>query len=138
MEAARVSDHSRATKFKGFFTNDSNGVTRQSGGLTFDAAINDNINEVVLADPTGVVRVSAAQVPANFVNPQGHQGNAFVPWDSHGLQQAAMAAFDDGSLAGFDTIDPNNVTRLAAFLSPTAGMNIAAFDGNGTLTGHLP
>jgi hypothetical protein len=128
----------QATKFKGFFTNDSNGVTREFGGLTFNSAISDNINEIGLADSNGVVRVSASQVPPDFVNAQNHRGNAFALWDANGLQQAAMAALDDGSLAGFDTIDPNNVVRLAAFLSTQNGMNIDTFDGNGNLTGHLP
>jgi hypothetical protein len=128
----------QATKFKGFFTNDSNGVTRQFGGLSFDSAISDNLNEIALTDPTGVVRVSAAQVPPDFVNPQNGRGNAFVIWDSHGLQQASMGAFVDGSVAGFETVDPNNVIRLAEFLTTQNGMNIDTFDANGNLTGHLP
>ncbi len=41
-----------ATKFTGFFTNDSNGVTREFGGLSFDAAISEDINEIALLDPT--------------------------------------------------------------------------------------
>jgi hypothetical protein len=128
----------QATKFKGFFTNDSNGITREFGGLIFNSAISDNLNEIGLADPNGVVRVSAAQLPLDFVNPQNRRGNAFVVWDANGLQQAAMGALADGSLAGFDTVDPNNVTRLAAFLSTQNGMNIDTFDGSGNLTGHLP
>jgi hypothetical protein len=127
-----------ATKFKGFFTNDSNGVNRQFGGLVFDSNLNENINEIGLSDTKGVVRVSAAQTPPDFVNPQNHRGNGFVVWDSNGLQQAGMAAFDDGSLAGFDIFDPNNVPRFTAFLTTQNGMNVDTFDANGNLTGHLP
>lgn len=52
-----------------------------------------------------------------------------------------MAAFVDGSLAGFDTFDPNNVLRYAAFLTQngnTSSMNVDTFDANGTVTAHMP
>jgi len=127
-----------ATKFKGFFTNDSNGVTREFGGLSFNATFNEDINEIGLVDTFGGVRVSAAQVSLDFVNPANHRGNAFVLWDSNGKQQAAMAALVDGSLAGFDTFDPNNVLRYAAFLSTQNGMNVDTFDANGNMTAHMP
>jgi hypothetical protein len=127
-----------ATKFRGFFTNDSNGVNRQFGGLVFDSNLNEDLNEIGLSDTNGVLRVSAAQTPPDFVNGAGHSGNGFVVWDSHGLQQVGMAAFNDGSLAGFDIFDPNNVARLTAFLTTQNGMNIDTYDANGNLTGHLP
>ncbi len=49
-----------------------------------------------------------------------------------------MAALDDGSLAGFDTFDPNNVLRYAAFLTTQNGMNVYTFDANGNVTAHMP
>jgi hypothetical protein len=126
-----------ATKFKGFFTNDTNGVTRQFGGLSFDSAISDYINEIGLQDPSGVTRLSAAQTPPTLINGQGRRGNGFVVWDSNGLQEASMGAFTDGSLAGFNVVDPNNIDRLSAYLFQNS-MNVDTRDANGNVTGHLP
>jgi hypothetical protein len=128
-----------STGFDGYYVNDATSPSsRQFGGLSFDSSINDYINEIGLSDTNGVVRVSAAQVPADFVNSADHRGNAFVIWDQNGLQQAAMGAFVDGSLAGFDTFDPNNQLRLGAFLTTANGMNIDTYDASGNVTGHLP
>ncbi len=122
------------TNFAGYFASDPNGTSRQFGGLSLDGTSNFWAE----ADPNGVTRVSAAQEPSNFVNGAGHSGNAFVLWDQNGLQQAAMAALDDGSLAGFDTIDSNNVVRLSAFLTTAHGRNVDTYDASGNTTGHLP
>lgn len=121
------------TGFDGYFANDANGVTRQFGGLPADGT-----NVWGESDPNGVVRVSAAQVPPDFVNQKGGKGNAFAIWDPNGLQQVGMGAFTDGSLAGFDVVDPNNIVRLSAFLTPQNGMNVDTRDQNGNVTGHLP
>jgi hypothetical protein len=128
-----------STGFDGYYVNDATSpASRQFGGPSFDSAISDYLNEVGLVDTNGVLRVSAAQVPADFVNSADHRGNAFVIWDQNGLQQAGMGALADGSLAGFDTFDPNNQLRFGAFLTPTGGMNVDTYDGSGNVTGHLP
>ena len=128
-----------ATGFQGYYVNDATTpASRQFGGIYFDSNIGGDVNEIGLVDTNSVLRVSAAQVPANFVNSAGHSGNAFVLWDQNGQQQAAMAALDDGSLAGFDTFDPNNQLRFGAFLTPTNGMNVDTYDASGNVTGHLP
>jgi hypothetical protein len=119
--------------FVGYFASDANGVTRQFGGLSLDGTANNWAE----ADPTGVIRVSAAQVEPDFVDPQNRRGNAFVLWDPNGLQQASMSAFTDGSLAGFNVVDTNNLDRLSAYLFQNS-MNVVTRNANGVVTGHLP
>jgi len=125
------------SQFLGYFASDTNGVTRQFGGLLFDSAISDYLNEIGLQDSTGVTRVSAAQVPPTFSDAQHRAGNAFVLWDPNGLQQASMSAFTDGTLAGFNVVDTNNLDRLSAYLFNNS-MNVITRDANGNVTGHLP
>lgn len=120
----------------GYFANDSNGVTRQFGGLIFDSDLNEYLNEIGLTDPNNVLRVSAAQLPADF-SQHGRSGNGFAIWDPSGLQQASMSAYTDGSLAGFNVVDENNIDRMSAYLTGT-GMQIITRDSNGTVTGSLP
>jgi len=121
------------SKFVGYFASDLNGVTRQFGGLSLDGTSNFWGE----SDPNGMTRVSAAQVQPDFVDPQDRRGNAFVLWDPNGLQQASMSAFTDGSLAGFNVVDPNNIDRLSAYLYMNS-MNVDTRDANGNVTGHLP
>jgi len=125
------------SQFVGYYASDTNGVTRQFGGLAFDSAISDYLNEIALDDPTGVTRVSAAQLPPTFVSGQNRSGNAFAIWDSLGRQEASMGAFANGSLAGFNVVDANNVDRLSAYLFQNS-MNVDTRDSNGNVTGHLP
>jgi hypothetical protein len=127
------------SRFQGYYVNDATTATsRQFGGIYLDPTINSDINEIGLVDTNGVVRVSAAKVPADFVNSAGHSGNAFVIWDQNGLQQASMGALNDGSLAGFDILDPNNQLRFGAFLTTAHGMNVDTYDAQGNITGHIP
>jgi hypothetical protein len=125
------------SQFVGYYASDTNGVTRQFGGLAFDSAISDYLNEIALEDPAGVTRVSAAQVPPTFSDAQNRAGNAFVLWDSQGRQEASMSAFVNGALAGFNVVDANNVDRFSAYLFQNS-MNVDTRDGNGNVTGHLP
>jgi hypothetical protein len=125
------------SQFVGYYASDTNGVTRQFGGLAFDSAISDYLNEIALEDSTGVTRVSAAQVPPTFSDAQHRAGNAFVIWDPNGLQQASMSAFTDGSLAGFNVVDTNNLDRFSAYLFQNS-MNVVTRNANGVVTGHLP
>jgi hypothetical protein len=84
-----------------------------------------------------VVRVSARQVPPNFVI-DDRKGNGFAISDQNGTQEASMGAFTDGSLAGFNVVDPNNIDRFSAYLTTLNGMNVDTRDQNGNVTGHLP
>jgi hypothetical protein len=96
------------TNFAGYFASDPNGTSRQSGGLSLDGTTNIWLEQ----DPNGTTRVSASQVTPNFVNSAGRGGNAFVIWDQNGLEEASMGAATDGSLAGFNVVDPNNIDRF--------------------------
>ncbi len=122
------------TNFAGYFASDPNGTSRQYGGLSLDGTSNFWAE----ADPNGVTRVSAAQVQPDFADNAGRKGNAFVIWDQNGLEEASMGAFTDGSLTGFNIVDPNNFDRFSAYLTTQNGMNLGTRDQNGNVTGHLP
>jgi hypothetical protein len=49
-----------------------------------------------------------------------------------------MGAFTDGSLAGFNVVDTNNIDRYPAYLLTPGGIFVDTRDANGNVTGHLP
>jgi hypothetical protein len=123
-----------STGFDGYYANDASTPTsRQYGGLNPNG---DSVWGEV--DTNGVLRVSAVQQVATEVDSAGRQGNGFAIWDPNGLQEASTAAFIDGSLAGFNVVDPNNIDRFSVYLTTQNGLNLDTRDQNGNVTGHLP
>jgi len=96
------------SSFAGYFANDANGTTRQFGGLSLDG----KSNLWAEADTGGQLRLLSAQNPDDTPNSEGRIGNGFVIRDSNGQQRAAMFAFTDDSLAGFNVVDKNNRDRF--------------------------
>jgi len=122
------------TGFRGYFANDATSpASRQYGGL---ATNGDSVWGQV--DTKGILRVSAVQQVTDELNPANRKGNGFAIWDPNGLQEASMAAFIDGSLVGFNVVDPNNIDRFSVYLTTQNGLNLDTRDQNGTVTGHLP
>lgn len=122
-----------SSTFEGYFANDGNGTLRQLGGITLDGTF----NIWRLIDPNGMLRVGAIQVPPGTETGPNRQGNGFAVFDSHQMQEASMAAFADGSLAGFNVVDTANIDRFSAYLDQT-GMNLKIRDANGNVLTHLP
>jgi hypothetical protein len=122
-----------STGFDGYYANDaSSPASRQYGGLNPNG---DSVWGEV--DTNGVLRVSAVQQITTEIDSAGRKVNGFAIWDPNGLQEASMAAFIDGSLAGLNVVDPNNIDRLSAYLYQNV-MNVDTRDGSGNVTGHLP
>jgi hypothetical protein len=122
-----------STGFDGYYANDaSSPASRQYGGLNPNG---DSVWGEV--DTNGVLRVSAVQQITTEIDSAGRKGNGFAIWDPNGLQEASMAAFIDGSLAGFNVVDPNNIDRISAYLYQNV-VNVDTRDGSGNVTGHLP